>query len=281
MELEINNVSIVSGYPNRILGFGGEISNNGNNDVLIIRAWAKIRAKNITLIESECFRFIGSVINRQNKITTNIHIPLSDNILRALEVARAGGDIEFEFESELILSPISQSPPWPGFPASEQRFLMYPQSERLLLKRGSSYRIPQSDWVKLLSQMQYSEIELFEIPAKSFISDPDLKRAFETLRKAQDQFRLGHWKETLHNCRLAFEAAASEIGKTEDKKQNFLKLADLAGGGEKSKRLDDLIHALSEYAQLGRHEDFPGISITREDALAVLRFTLSIFELLG
>ena len=42
--------------------------------------------------------------------------------------------------------------------------------------------------------------------------------------------------------------------------------------------MDALIGALGDFSDLGRHEDFSSVDVMREDALAVLRMTLSIFE---
>lgn len=45
--------------------------------------------------------------------------------------------------------------------------------------------------------------------------------------------------------------------------------------------MNDLIGALSDYAKLGWHKDFPSVFINREDALAVLRMTLPVFDLIA
>lgn len=143
------------------------------------------------------------------------------------------------------------------------------------------YKISRSDWVKILSQMKYSELELFEVPLEIFSFDPNLKRAVELLRKAQERFFDGDWNGTLQNCRQSFEAAASEIGQTGDKKNNFEKLLSRVGPEVKNSRLNEIIRSISEFCHLGRHEDFPAVEITREDARLMLRCTLSVFALLG
>lgn len=284
MELEITG-TFVKEPPNRALELQCKIKSDQNNDVVILQLRAKVRTtKYLTLIDGQCFKYHDMpVIPRQSSAVLSILIPLDERILNSLEASREGGDLHLEIESNIVVAPITQSPPPIGFSANEHQLMMRPLSLSLFHNGSASitYRIPQSDWIKYLFQMKYSEIELFEIPVKPFSSDPELKRGLELLQKAQEQFRRGHWKETLHNCRMAFEAAASEVGGTSDKKQNFQKLSDQLGGGEKSKRLNDLIGALSDYAQLGRHEDFPSVSINREDALAVLRMTLSVFDLIA
>ena len=143
------------------------------------------------------------------------------------------------------------------------------------------HSVAQSDWIKLLAQLKWSALELFEIPLELFSSDPNLKRAIELLREAQNRFSRGDWTGVLQNCRQAFEAAAADIGQSSDKASNFPKLLDRVGGGKKSERLNELVKSLSEYCHLGRHEDFPAVNVTREDARAMLRCSLSIFSLLG
>jgi HEPN domain-containing protein len=152
------------------------------------------------------------------------------------------------------------------------------------MSQGTSdfkYTIPQSEWLKLLSQLKWSAIEIFEVPMESLSPDPNLRRAIELLREAQNRFLRGDWPGVLQNCRQAFEAAAADVGQTSDKSSNFQQLLDRVGGGKKSEKLNEVVKSLSGFCQLGRHEDLPAVSITREDARAALRCTLSIFALLG
>ncbi len=51
-------------------------------------------------------------------------IPLEERLLNDLEAAREGGDLHLEIESTIVMAPITQSPPPPGFSANEHKLMM-------------------------------------------------------------------------------------------------------------------------------------------------------------
>lgn len=68
------------------------------------------------------------------------------------------------------------------------------------------WKIPQSEWVKLLPQLEWSEIELLELPREFLRSHPGLARARERLKDAETALARGDWEGVLQDCRKAYEA---------------------------------------------------------------------------
>lgn len=68
-------------------------------------------------------------------------------------------------------------------------------------------RVPASSWCDRLAEMGYSDFLLFEVPLRSTIDDPRVRRMLDHLAKASRQLREGRWDECVSACRLAVEAA--------------------------------------------------------------------------
>ena len=64
------------------------------------------------------------VIPRLSSGVFTMLIPLEERLLNDLEAAREGGDLHLEIESTIVMAPITQSPPPPGFSANEHKLMM-------------------------------------------------------------------------------------------------------------------------------------------------------------
>jgi HEPN domain len=280
LEIQIQNVKAV-GPPSRSLELDCIIQGEtgSTRPVAIIYAWINVSVQSIPVIEGPYFKQCHAPAGRSTfPGNGSIFIPLTGAVLEAIERDRRG-DLELRISSRVLVAPVKEIPL-----GRESLLLLEVGHETTFMLQGTSdfkYTIPQSEWLKLLSQLKWSAIEIFEVPMESLSSDPNLRRAIDLLREAQNRFVRGDWAGVLQNCRQAFEAAAAEVGRTSDKPSNFEQLLDRVGGGKKSEKLSDLVKSLSEFCHLGRHEDFPAVCITREDARAALRCALSIFALLG
>ncbi|NKE72976.1 hypothetical protein [Candidatus Manganitrophus noduliformans] len=287
MNLELQIGEIEARAPHyRSLSLECTIYNRGGKEIALLEAWITVKTSgDSTLVDGFHYQQYNApayraTIKAGEKGNGRILIPLTPDILYSLEQERSGKDLQFMIYSRVLIAPIESVELNTGEPVY---ILGAPQETRF--SAGGSFpiahKIPQSEWIKLLSSMKWLAIELFELPMETFSSDPDLQRAIELLREAQSRFFRGDWPGTLQNCRQAFEAAAGDVGQSDSKKDNFQKLSNRLGGGRKSEKLNSLISSVSGFTHLGRHEDFPKIDITREDALMALRCTLSIFSLLG
>jgi hypothetical protein len=143
--------------------------------------------------------------------------------------------------------------------------------------------IPRSEWLKRLEEMQWSELELFEMPVAPLLADANLTEALRLLREAQDALRMSDHKGVLARCREAFESAA-KFQAQGDTKEGFDLLLRRAFPEHEAKRnaSDGVIHALSEYAHtLGRHAQYPALHVSRAEAEFAFAATISLFSLLS
>ena len=285
MGLEIHIRETRAGiYPFRSLELecSVKVDPAGPREIAILSAWIRIGTQDSTnLVDGPYFKQFHAPYGKATFPGSGygvITVPLTPSVLETIE-RRRRGDLLISIQSQVLAAPVHEVN-IDGKPVS----ILGATYQTVFSANGTTpilHTIPHSDWIKLLAQMKWSALELFEVPTEEFSSDPDLKRSIELLREAQNRLLGGDWLGVLQNCRQAFEAAAAGIGQTENKKSNFRKLIDRAGGGPKSERLNALVLSLSAFCHLGRHEEFPTVLITREDARAALRCSLSIFALLG
>jgi len=142
--------------------------------------------------------------------------------------------------------------------------------------------IKRSDWLKLLAQMGWQEYEIFEVARQPLLKDQNLTVALQRLDDAQTALRSGDYPGVLAKCRAAFESAAKHESQGDTKKgfESLLARA-FAEDPTKQKSADDIIKALSAYAHLGRHEQYPAICIGRLEAEFCFNATVSVFSLLS
>ncbi len=142
--------------------------------------------------------------------------------------------------------------------------------------------IKRSDWLKRLTEMGWQEYELFEVAKQPLLDDPNLTIALKRLDDAQASLRSGDYSGVLTKCRAALESAA-KYEATGDVKEGFERLLARAFKGDDKKRemMNSVIKGISEYAHLGRHEQYPAIHIAREEAEFVFTVSVSLFSLLS
>jgi hypothetical protein len=143
--------------------------------------------------------------------------------------------------------------------------------------------IARSNWLALLTDMKWTEIEIFEVPSASFGEFQDLPAATARMRQAETSLRSGDYNGVLAHCRAAMEAAAKAQARSDEVKKGFELLfsAALPEHAEKRKILSEFVQKLSDYAHLGRHESFPALQITKSEAQFVYTSTLGLFSFLG
>jgi len=116
------------------------------------------------------------------------------------------------------------------------------------------FRVPQSDWVKILKDLGYGDYFLMEIPLKGVPDRRGMQKAVEHLKAAWEHFEQGNDDETLVSCYKAFEYLAKKY-KCEHPDQNaFEKILSDIPEMEKRRRLKMLMHDLCQFLTLGRHE---------------------------
>ncbi len=142
--------------------------------------------------------------------------------------------------------------------------------------------ITRSDWLKRLAEMGWQEYEVFEVAKQPLLADPNLAVAFTRLQEAQTALRSGDYSGVLVKCRAAFESAAKHQSNG-DVRKGFEVLLDRGFKDEAKKQesLNAIIRALSDFFQLGRHEQYPVVVIARDEAEFVYTTSISLFSLLS
>ncbi len=142
------------------------------------------------------------------------------------------------------------------------------------------HTIPQSEWVRILSQMGYQRTLLLEVPVPDSGNAPEMAGAVEFLAEAQRQMIEGHYRQAVGSCRDALEqlAAALQDG------SNFPRpLADALGGTSrwpKAERLRLLRRALTIVTHPAKHGDPMALSFEwdREDARSLISMTAAVIS---
>ena len=143
------------------------------------------------------------------------------------------------------------------------------------------YVIPQSEWIKILKNLLWSELEVLEVPLSRIRSIPLLARAVSRFEDAQECHRRGDWEESMLNCRKAFEAIVQDATEQSNMKKANQAFIFIMGEGAKADRLNELAKSLGDFLHLGRHENLPDITIKRADSELALLLTGAILTYLG
>ncbi len=252
--------------PKRKLELRCSVTNPGTVPICIMDAWVTVGTMNgMVLADGKIFQSLNNradlaMILPGKEGMGAFHIDLSSEAMHKIEQARGGSDFKLTVYSRVLVSEVDL--------ANKVPTLMPPYETDFEI--GSTarfeYIIPQSEWIKVLRSLAWSELELFELPAGRFRSSPTLSRAFERFEEAQQNFRNGLWEETMLNCRKAFEAVVFEhSGKPSMGKANQAFISIL-GNGEKTERFNDIAKSLGDFLHLGRHETKPTVSIKPADA---------------
>jgi len=143
------------------------------------------------------------------------------------------------------------------------------------------YKIPQSDWIKALRGLNWSELDLIEIPARARSDVPQLTRAFKRFDDAVDFYRRGDWEESMSSCRKAFAALIKDTKGTDDLSQGQSAFAALISDAEKARLLNELVKTFAPFLHLARHEQASPIKIEPKDAMLALHLTASALSYSG
>lgn len=194
---------------------------------------------------------------------------LSDRGLEYFEERRKGGDAQLTLQYRYRLSFFSSK--------SSREEVKWSRSE------SDSFIVPQSEWVKRLREMEWSDVVLFEIPILPLKSCEKLVAALDLLRGAEGSLRGGDYKEVLANCSRALESAKQHFRTEGDGTKDFEALVSSVylNEGNKVGSVNAFIKALTGVAQFGRHESAPAVHVSREEAELVYASTVAFFSLLG
>ena len=230
-------------------------------------------------VKVQFFNLSSSKIIRLDKSINfigNIFVSINDEALSFIEEKRNAGDIQLKVKMIYSFQNIIQEVP--AKPGENKVFIVGPVQWR---ESDPYFNIPKSQWINVLNQLKYSEIELFEVNKGSLISDPNLVQAFNYLTNAQKELRNGNYDGVLVDCRASFESAAKYASEGSLKLGYDLLLDKAFKEDKKRTLLNSHINSINDYSHLGRHADYPSVRIDRDEAEFIFISTLNVFSLLS
>jgi HEPN domain-containing protein len=269
------------GLPRRQLELSCTVKNPAPFDICILDAWIKVQAfTGLNLAEGKLFHpqyalASPAVTHSREECSGVITIELPPTVLHQIEARRAGGDITLRILSRVVACEVRTE--------TGVTTLGTPLPTQFEDGHGGYFEhtIPQSEWVKVLRMLQWSEFELLEFPSRNLQVNPILARALKRLEDAQDCYRRGDWAESMGNCRKAFEALIKDVS-GEDKMTGAPKaMRSLIDEEQKAECIDRIVKELGDFLHLARHEQLPPVSIKPEDAEVALRLTGALLVYLG
>lgn len=267
--------------PKRQLEISCNITNPASFDICIVDSWVKVEALNgLKLAEGRLFHSVHNRVDpaiiaaRSDGLGAFI-IELPAVILHHIEERRAGDDIKLVFSSRVLVSEIHT--------VTGVKVLGVPFETSFGNRHGDNfeYLVPQSEWIKALKGLGWSELEILELPASRLRCSPNTARALGRFQDAQECYRHGDWEETMLNCRKSFEAIVQDTTGSGEMRKAHQALESIVGEGKKADRLNEMIKALGGFLHLGRHEQLPSTPIKRTDAQLALHLTGGILTYLG
>jgi len=184
--------------PRRQLVLTCNITNSASYDICILDAWVKVEALNsLKLTEGKLFQSMHNSVDpaiipqRKDGIGSgSFHIDLPPQVLQRIEEQRAGGDVKLFISSRVLVSEV--------FPVNNVKVLGVP-FETEFENAGSGrfeHVIPQSEWIKLLKNLAWSELEVLELPTSGLRQARGLGRIDVKLSKSlrSDSSRR-YWKK--------------------------------------------------------------------------------------
>lgn len=267
--------------PKRKLELTCNVTNPAAFDICILDAWVRVEALDgLILAEGRLFqsmhnRVDPAIITSGKQGLGAFHIDLPTMVIHHIEQLRAGGDVKLRFSSRVLVCEVL---------TLNAVTILKPPYETQFGDKGLGYfeyLLPQSEWLKLLKSLSWSELEILELPSSRLRVIPSLGRALKRFEDAQQNYRNGDWEETMMNCRKAFEAIIQDVSGELDMSKAHQVFVSIIGPGEKADRFDKLAKSLGDFLHLGRHETHPHISIRRADAEIALLLTGSLLAYLG
>jgi hypothetical protein len=275
-------------HPSPGFTIGAKLKNPRTCPVTVLQLSAAVRLTEpyVPIQTRRPFSFHRPVIEPGESINVNLDVDFSRSGLRAVEEARAGRtEIGLTFEVDAIVAETAmvklegreQSVFMPVSPDYARVSVMAPDG-----RVGSGHRIPRDEWLGLLKEFRYADLEVFELPELAVGGQGASVEAQRAIAAAVSAFRSSNPEETLTRCRAAFEAIATDAGQTDDVRAGFdalfKKVLESPQDEPKRKPLNDIIDALGKFQHLGRHLKHPFTPVNRADALVSLRISLALFE---
>jgi len=273
IQIEKVNISSSSG-PIRMLNLNLELSIE-NTYTLVSWAKCELRFKNNQIIPPFSLYDSPRLFKEVQRAWPSAQVPLPKESIRFIEENRTG-DVELALDLRYMAKHFNPS----QFRGPADIFDIFSSSDGHS-RKNHQIIIPQSNWLKELASLGWSEIEIFEVDKRPLRQDKNLNTIAAQLRQAQNMFREGDLAATLTVCHQAFDSLSKfEIAGTQLKGLDAL-LNKCFRDTEKQKKIKDLIETTQSICKLGSNEQYPQTPFSRVEVEAQLKLTLSLFELLS
>jgi len=263
------------GLPTRQLELMCQVTNPVPFPLCILDAWLKVEAlRGLLLVEGRLFyimhnRIEVAVIPTAKQGLASIVIPLPAMTLQQIEQCREGTDFTLRIFSRVRACPL--------YVQGDTQILGAPFETQFGGPNGYfEYTISQSDWIKALRGLGWSELELLELPSAKIAASPHLARAYKRFEEALEFYHRGDWEETMINCRKAFEAIVKDTTGKDDLSEGETAFRELITEPEKAKSINEVVKSFTPFLHLARHEQIPPVPIKPKDAMLALHVTGSI-----
>ena len=284
--LTVTEVTNATGEPEPGFSILGRLSNPTSVPWVIFGTWCDVQIQDrshclLHLLKHVPVKLPGIISQNATNEFVEVRVDLSARKFEWVENLRSStGGFRLFVQLEICGASFTQEP------GKQVAQFGVPDVFQLIpLNLTNGFEVSRDTWLNLLRTMGFGTTEVFELPTTVLAAAPDLKKALEDLRAADQAFRSGDWDGTLAKSRLAFEAAARVVGISDDLKTGFLELWDRALPFDKdaAKRspLNNLVRELANFQHLGRHRDKALTPVDRKDAILVLRLSLAVFEYLS
>lgn len=263
MRLELNRVSVEHRAIVPRLKFDLELYNDESEDYAFFNFLGDAYVSNGSpthfgsLIPSPFGTALGG--NTSRSLTMNLDIDIHK--INAIEEIRKGKDLWIK----LNVSPIYRK-------RTEQNNVNITQLWVQQKSHGDTIMIPQSEWVKILENLNYGNYKIIEMPLPRLPQGTALDKAIGHLEEAQRKFNEGEYDDVLVDCRDAVEEIHSVLKSIEKNNKSLRgKFTDTLGK-EKEDRVEGLSSSFKLFVDLGGHKVIPEVKkIDRTDAELAIR----------
>jgi len=269
------------GPPKRKLELACHVTNPTSHDICILDAWVEVEVlQGLKIADGKIFqsmhrRIDPAAIPAGENGLGALHIELPDQVLQHIEERRAGGDVTIRISSRVLVAEVSVTDA--GRALGEPYETSFGDEHTNWIE----YTIPQSEWIKILKGLRWSELEILELPSGRLRSIPTLTRALDRFQDAQRCYRRGDWAECMLNCRKAFEATVKDTIGEDDMGKALKAFQELIGEGERADHINSIVKDLTGLLHLARHETYPAMLIKRADAQLALHISGALLVYLG
>ncbi|MGA7750283.1 MAG: hypothetical protein WCA63_09060 [Gallionella sp.] len=147
----------------------------------------------------------------------NIEIPLDVRRIEWLELKRAGKSFEAKLRINLQLQIFGSNPHTENFP--------FGLLDVLTIQGDIPFIVPDTHWrERVLPGLGYGKVMIVELPAVSLETCKALEHSYRALEKAQKQFALGQYDDTVGSCRVALDQFFEPVDKGDGSGKTIPKL---------------------------------------------------------